>query len=307
MQEIDHEGRPHHWGFQTHGALLAAALLSSMAIGCGDDEGGGGDGNLSVVLEAEETIPEGLQNGTGEENIMDGFDVSYSRYIIVVGLVEMSQLDGENRQASDAVAVADFTRLPTTLPELTRFDGIPIGQYTSFGFATPSPDDGVINVNEVDEDDVAAMIENGWSYIIEGQLRQVSDGATRDFLIEADVPSVYSDCAVEDLEPGVNVGMSSSASITMHGDHLFFNGFPADESSVVRLAQWMWDVPDDGDGVLTREDFEAATDVGTLFPSPTYSLDGGPLPITNAWDFVRAELGTQGHIFGEGECEWDAL
>jgi hypothetical protein len=224
----------------------------------------------------------------------------------------MSQLDGADFQSSAVVVVADLTSLPSTLPELTSFDGIPTGQYTSFGFETPPADADVVNLNAVAEADVEAMIANGWSYIIEGTITQVSDGASKDFLIEADVPSVYSDCAVEGLEPGVNVSSNSSVDITLHGDHMFFNGFPEEEGNVVRLAQWLWDIPDvDSDEVLTQVDFEAATDIATLYPPPptgVYELTGGPIaPITNAWDFIRAQLGTQGHIFGEGECEWSPL
>ncbi|MGB5532361.1 MAG: hypothetical protein WBN71_04590, partial [Acidimicrobiia bacterium] len=160
--------------------------------------------------------------------------------------------------------------------------------------------------------EVDAMVANGWSFVIEGTITKVSDGATKSFLIEADVPTVYSACAVEGLEPGVNVSANSSVDLTLHGDHIFFNGFPEEEGNVQRLAQWLWDVEDtDGNGVLTRVDFEAATDVGSLFPSPpqgVYELTGGPItPINDAWDFIRAQLGTQGHIFGEGECEWSPL
>jgi hypothetical protein len=97
----------------------------------------------------------------------------------------------------------------------------------------------------------------------------------------------------------------------MHGDHMFFNGFPEEEGNVMRQAEWLWEVEDiDDDGLLTKTDFEAATDIGALFPSPpqgNYELTGGPLPISNAWDFIRAQLGTQGHIFGEGECQWSSL
>lgn len=289
-------------------AFVAAATM----VACGSDGGtNGGDGNLSVLLEAEETISEGLQAGTEPESILDGFDIDYSRYIIVVGLTAMSQNDGANAQTSDVVAVADFASLPTSPPELTAFNGIPTGQYTEFGFQTPAPNSSVVNINAVAEEDVDAMIVNGWSYLIEGTITRISDGETKEFFIAADVPTVYTSCAVEDLEPGVNVSSNSSVDITMHGDHLFFNGFPEEEGNVMRLAQWLWDIEDtDGDEVLSQPDFEAATDVGSLFPSPPqgdYELTGGPLPITNAWDFVRAQLGTQGHIFGEGECEWSAL
>jgi hypothetical protein len=287
---------------------IFTALVAGLFAGCGSDTG-----DLSVRVAAEESIPDGLQAGDGEEDIRDGFDISYSRYIVTLGNVAMSQLDGADFQSSAVVVVADLTSLPSTLPELTSFDGIPTGQYTSFGFETPPADTNVVNLNAVEQADIDAMIANGWSYIIEGTITQVSDGASKNFLIEADVPSVYSDCAVEDLEPGVNVSSNSSVDITLHGDHIFFNGFPEEEGNVVRLAQWLWDIQDvDSDEVLTQVDFEAATDTGRLFPSPTgggvYELTGGPIvPITNAWDFIRAQLGTQGHIFGEGECEWSPL
>lgn len=292
--------------------IVGALSLILPIAGCGDDQGSGADGNLSVLLQAEETIVNGIQAGTGEENILDGFDVDFSRYVVSVGLVQMNQVDGGNPQASGVIAVADFTSLPTTLPELTAFDGIPTGQYTDFGFATPIATASAVNVNQVPADDVDAMVANGWSYLIEGTITRVSDGATKEFLIQADVTSIYRACAVEGLEPGVNVSRNSSVDITLHGDHIFFNGFPEEEGNVLRLAQWMWDIEDtDGDDVLTQTDFEAATDVGTLFPSPpqgVYELTGGPIsPIDSAWDFIRAQLATQGHILGEGECEWSPL
>lgn len=286
---------------------LAAAL--SIA-GCDSSStGGSGNGNLSVLLEAEETIVDGLQNGDEEENIRDGFNVSFSRYVVAIGMVAMSQLDEANPQSDPFVFVADFKSLPTTASELTMFEGIPTGQYTSFGFETPAPDQSASNFNDVPEAEYNAMIGNDWSYIIEGTITRVSDEATKDFLIQADVPTVYSDCAVDGMEPGVSVSSNSSVDITLHGDHLFFNGFPDEEASVQRLAQWLWDIEDsNGNDVLDKPDFQAATNVETLFPQPTYTLTGGPIsPIDNAWDFVRAQLGTQGHIFGEGECLWSPL
>lgn len=287
-----------------------AAWLAAFSLGCGSSSTGGSDsGNLSVVLAAEETISDGLEAGSGDENILDGFDVRFDRYIVAIGNVAMSQVGGANPQSSSVLAVADFTSLPSTQPELTAFNGIPTGQYTSFGFETPPPSDGVLNVNDVASEDIDAMVANGWSYIIEGTITQVSDGSTKSFLIEADVPTVYTDCALDGMEPGVNVAGNSSVDITLHGDHIFFNGFPGEEGNVMRLAQWLWDIEDrDSNELLTRTDFEAATDVGSLFPSPAYELTGGPVtPISSAWDFIRAQLGTQGHIFGEGECEWSPL
>jgi hypothetical protein len=63
----------------------------------------------------------------------------------------------------------------------------------------------------------------------------------------------------------------------------------------------------DGDGRVSTEDL-AALDTTTLFPSGEYDLGGNPLgdehPIETALDFVRAQLATQGHFRGEGECVW---
>ncbi|MEM9727107.1 MAG: hypothetical protein AAF997_00880 [Myxococcota bacterium] len=289
---------------------MCAGLLVA-AAGCGDDSSGG-DGNVTININPEDTITNGIDSCADtdepDECIADGFSVSFSKYIISVGFVDMAQVDGANPQSSDAVAVAEFTNLSEAGSELTSFSGIPIGQYTEFAYQTPLITEETININQVSQDDIDNMIENNLTYIIEGQLTADEDGSTIDFLIEADVQSFYDNCGEEGGEAGINVSTSGTDAITMHGDHIFFNGFPADESGVTRLAFWMSLVEDiDEDGVLTQVDFEAATDIGTLYPSPPYSdLNGGPLedPVTNAWDFVISQLGTQGHLNGEGECEW---
>ena len=40
--------------------MTILALIAVTAVGCGDDGGSGGGGNLTVVLEAEDTIPEAV-------------------------------------------------------------------------------------------------------------------------------------------------------------------------------------------------------------------------------------------------------
>lgn len=290
--------------------ITVLALIAVTAVGCSDDGGSGDGGNLTVVLDAEDTIPEGLASdpsGVEQEAITDGYSVQFSRYIVSVGLVDMAQANGANRQQSSVVTIADYVNLPTTLPTLDTFNGIPTGQYSEFGYDTPVIDESVVNVNGVSEDDRQKMIDNDLTYIIAGTL-SADGGGSKEFLIEADVPSTYTLCG-GDPELGVNVGSSTTARLTIHGDHIFFNGFPADETAVTRLAQWMWDVEDPGGDGLTKEDFIAAEDVGSLFPASDYfDINGGPAgTITNAWDFIRSQLGTQGHLDGEGECEWGPI
>ncbi len=56
---------------------------------------------------AEETIPEGLESGDCDECILDGYSVTFSRYIVTTGFVAMSQVNMDNPQESSVVGVAD--------------------------------------------------------------------------------------------------------------------------------------------------------------------------------------------------------
>jgi hypothetical protein len=89
---------------------------------------------------------------------------------------------------------------------------------------------------------------------------------------------------------------------------LFFNGFPeAEESSVLRLAQWLADCDLDLDGRVTVDE------LGRIHPDELWELDperyqlgGSPLtPLDTMLDYVTAQLKTQGHFQGEGECGID--
>ncbi len=52
-------------------SLLSAFGLGLFAVGCGDDASGMGSGSLSVLLEAEDVIVEGLEPGTSGESIQE--------------------------------------------------------------------------------------------------------------------------------------------------------------------------------------------------------------------------------------------
>lgn len=293
-------------GVTMHWVALSAYALLSLTTACGEGPGRGKNpGRLTVLLNAGPTFA--LEAGGGGLDTDDGYRVSYSRYIVSVGLVSMSKSEGRDHQDSDAIAIADLTRIGSTPPVVTVFDRIPVGPYPSFAFATPAPDANASNINAVPQLDVESMIANGWTFIVEGQVARAADDVVREFVIQADVPADYSDCADAEKQ-GVGVGSKAKTVITIHGDHLFFTGFPRDEAQAKRLAQWVWEVEDvDGDGVLTRSDFQAAEDIDRMFPPSRYSLQGGPLLIENAWDFVRAQLATAGHLRENGDCNWGEL
>src|SRR5690606_3692612 len=105
-----------------------------------------------------------------------------------------------------------------------------------------------------------------------------------------------------------SAGGTSTATVTLHGDHLWFDSLPsATEGTVNRRAAWILHADPDGDGMVDTADL-AAVPAEVAFPSSLgYSLTGAKdIIITNALDFVRAQLSTQGHLNGEGECLWRA-
>jgi hypothetical protein len=121
----------------------------------------------------------------------------------------------------------------------------------------------------------------------------------------------FGPCEIDGV-PGVSIAAGSTQTVaaTIHGDHLFFNGFPeGDEGGIVRLAQWLADSDLDLDGSVTREELESISpaELAELDPA-LYDLGGSPIsPVEDMWTYVRAQLKTQGHMDGEGECPVDGI
>jgi len=96
---------------------------------------------------------------------------------------------------------------------------------------------------------------------------------------------------------------------TIHGDHIFFNGFPeSGEGGVMRLAQWLADCDLNLDGEVTREELEMIAPADLPEIDTRFQLGGSPItPLLEMWDYVTAQLKTQGHFQGEGECAFDGM
>jgi hypothetical protein len=284
----------------THVGALSALTL--MLAACDD----AGEGTIRVNLKAEETITEGLSTGAEEENTKD-YDVSYSKFIVTIGRVELGQASSGRQRKDETLYVVDLTQIGEEGVEIARFENVPPGQWDEFGFETAAATPGTKAI-EVSSADAQEMVEHGWTYWIEGTVaRPLAQGGPVDFVIQTDVPTSFYNCR-HDGEPGLSAveNRTTSGDVTIHGDHLWFNSFPTgSEGSVERRAAWIVQADTDGDGKVSTEDL-AALDATEVFTTQLgYSLDGpDEIVIDNALDFVRAQLATQGHFMGEGECIW---
>jgi hypothetical protein len=288
--------------------LLFVRLLvlgAGLCAACGED--GGGEGSVRISLRAEQTITSGLSTGGDVDNSKD-YAVSYSKYIVAVGHVQLGRSRGGAVESED-VHVVDLTRVGEQGVEIARFDSLRAGEWDEFAFETPAADRDAVAL-EVDAQDAELMREQGWTYWIEGTVeRPAASGGPVDFVIQTTVPTLFHGCE-RDGERGLTVvaDQTGTGDITIHGDHIWFNSFPTGtEGSVERRAAWLPQADLDQDGKVSTEDL-AALDATEVFTTELgYSLDGASeeLPIDTALDFVRAQLATQGHFRGEGECIWN--
>lgn len=277
---------------------VAAALLSC------DDGGPGGHGRVRILLSAEDSITEGLRQGPAVEDTRD-FAVRFSKYLVTVGRVTLGRSRDKRSADLDQVFVVDATQVGDDGVELGVVDDLRAGEWDKFGFETPRADQDAQRFAGVSEQDFAEMVREGYTYWIEGEVeRPMAQGGPVSFAIKTAVPTRYSDCE-HDGEPGVSVVAdgTESATLTLHGDHMFFNAFlTGSEANIERLAGYLVEADADGDGQVDERELMALDATRAFTRARGYSLDGAPILVDNAFDFVRAQLATQGHYQGEGEC-----
>lgn len=282
--------------------LLATAALSVSLAGCEGSSTPTGD--LTVAIQAEDTISGGLAAGMGDEDIVDGWSVTFDKYIAAFGSVHIHAMArGGTDIHSTANLVIDLRTIPET-GRVVRTGSAPEGRY-SFEYDMPVATAALERDSSVSQADFDRMVAQGCSYLIAGTATNGARSIDFDFCLDAE--AVY-ECSSTDGMEGILVSAgSSTAFITVHGDHLFFNGFPAgDEGVVMRRAGWLALVDDatGADGTVDDDDLE--TTPISILPASEYALTGAPtvegMAITNMSLYARAQLSTQGHLNGEGEC-----
>lgn len=317
--------------------LLSPFLL--LLIACGDDGPvDPGVGGLTVLLEPEDALIDGLEAGDGVDAIHDGWSVTFDRYLIAIGGVDVHLSTDEAVEASgEDVFVADLSRLPATGIPLWSVDGLVAGRW-EFHYEIPGAADGSVPHDSVELTDHDAMIAEDWTYLIEATMTHPSgqscppaslaipdervpngntnargeacyDNPTIRFEWGANAETRFGPCEVDEI-PGFAMpeGGSQTVAATIHGDHLFFNGFPeGEEGGARRYAQWIADSDLDLDGEITRAELEALLPSDLAEIDERYALGGAPLELTSMWAYVIGQLKTQGHFQGEGECPFDGV
>jgi hypothetical protein len=338
-----------------------ATFMGSIAcasVGCGDSstDADAAPGTLRVILEPEDTIIEGLSAGEGVANIRDGWTVTYDKYIVGVGHVALEYAtDGDLTAEDEGSFIVDLTQIPSNGERLWEIEGLRPGRW-NFGYELVGGGHGPKRHESVASADFERMQDEDLTYLITGTLTKEdgqscpptryagdieaesvgenSGGAACyanpviefEFAVRAE--TVFGKCEL-DGSSGVAItsGTTSTDAATLHGDHLFFNGFPTgDEGGVIRLAQLWADADLNADGKLDKSEYADILIADMSEWDDRYQLGGAPghddeeedhdedeadhddedeHGVETLGDVVVAQLKTQGHFNGEGECEVD--
>lgn len=297
-------------------SLLFACGAAALASACGSSAG---EGALSLYLEPEATITDGIPAGSSSDAISDGWDVSFTKYVVSVGGVRVARSSDGAEFRHDAVHLVDLRALSASGFVVFDEPSMPAGRWDLVGYSLVTPDASAVvdpNVSGADRD---AMVAGGCTYLIEGTLTKAGGQscapgqacrATNSVAFRLCEPAnaTFTDCAPSGGLPGVVVTAASSAvaALTLHGDHLFFSSFPAGAELVTRRAQWLADADVDGNDLVDDTDLlaiDTITELSQLLPSASYNVANAPGgAIVTARDYAIAHLRTQGHFQGEGEC-----
>jgi hypothetical protein len=296
-----------------HYGLFALSTLGLVAC---SSEDSGGTGTLQVFVQPEDSIPEGLAPGEGDEAIQDGWSVTYERFLVTLGNVRAGRSDTGDTLSDSTVRVLDLLNAPAGGYIVTELPDIAATRWDRFGFDLPNATPGLGTLPPTSTEDAAFMGENGYSVYFEGALEK-ADGqscAPSDPTDCVAAPKVtfrwglaagtaFDDCASEDGILGFAVPEGSAVQIkpTIHGDHWFFDNVTAGAEITRRYAQYIADCDLDRDGETTVAELQA-TPAAQVFPADTYDLGGAGVPIQTAYDFVLAQARTLGDYQGDGEC-----
>lgn len=325
-------------------ALVARTVLIAWAscslVACGDSLDEEEPGTLRVVLEPEDTILDGLEPGDGVESIRDGWKVTYDKYLIGIGHIALDYATDRSLTAEDSDAyIVDLTQIPPSGEALWKVGGLQPGRW-NFGYELVGAKHDVKRHESTDSEDFNRMVDEDLTYLVVGSLTKEDgqscppkDYATDitadavgendakdpcfenpkiDFELAVSAETFFGNCELDGVAGvAITSNTTSTDAVTIHGDHLFFNGFPSgSEGGVIRLAQIWANADLNVDGKIDMQEIQDILIADTSEWDDRYQLGGAPVvnqsgEIETLGDVVRGQLKTQGHLNGEGECEVD--
>lgn len=236
-------------------------LLLSTLLACGQ-------GTWTATTWGEDYIEVGIPAA----DFADGCEAVYDTF--TVQLSDVALLDGDGEVAGSVAGSVAGGAFEMTAPgpqDIGSVD-VPATHYDTARFRV-SPSDGP-SVHAI------------------GALTCGADTVTFDW--EFDTDTTYL-CEPADLT--IAAGGEGLTQLTVHGDHLFYDGLEAEDAQVRGRA--IVDADADADGVVTQAELAAVAVAPLGYTVGQYS------EVTDLGAFVAHLTRTLGHVDGEGHCQVD--
>jgi hypothetical protein len=285
-------------------ALWAASSL----LACTSDAGA--PGSLTVHASGEEAALSGYPVGEGDDEIAfaDGWTLRFTHVIVSLSDFSLRTADGDDAELEAGPVVAD---LHLGEPDLWDFEDVPAQRWDRVGFLYAPPTDDARKANDVDEDALALMIEEGYSLLVRAVAEKDGDEVELEYGFPFEVEHTGCVSGLDETD-GLVVpdGAAGEAQITVHLDHLFFDSYARDDAALRFEA--MAAVAPEG-APLTLDDLAAQDNLSDMIDTAGETLDPydpgsafQPVP-QDLRDYVIAAATTTGHFNGEGHCDYERV
>jgi len=298
-----------------HLTLLTMGLCLA---GCSSESiGSTAKGNAQVFVVAEESITGGLEPGTGDENIQDGWKVDYTKFLVSVGNFRAKSTQTGKSISDPTVWILDLKNAPAQGYVTASFNDLDAARFDKVGEDMPVPTASAKAAAPTTEADRKLMIDGGYSVYVEGTMTKADGQSCTPGKPSECVPAkeikfkwgfamgtAFDDCASAQGDTGFAVPSGGVVQIkpTVHGDHWFFSDLTEGAEVTKRYAQFVADADQNHDGETTIDELKAVK-AADAFPADKYKLSGGVEgSIATAWDFVRSQARTIHDFQGDGEC-----
>lgn len=239
-----------------------------------------GQGTWDVETWGEEYIEEEIP----AEIFEDGCAVSYDTFLVNFQSIALHDGDGNAVAGPDGALVYDMVQPGPTA--IGNYD-VPATHYDTV-YVKVAP--GSASAGNATEDQTSAM--SSASVFVTGTLTCPS--GTISFEWTFDTATDYY-CEPDDLT--IAAKGAGASQITIHGDHLFYDGL--DNADAVVRGEAVVAADADGDGIVTQAELSAVSIASLGYNVGPYS------DVTDLGAFIRFLTKTLGHIDGEGHCQVD--
>lgn len=296
--------------------LTGLALGAMLLAGCVSEDLAG-QGSLTLEVAGGAAVRDGFPYTEGDVlyAFVDGWELSFTKYVITVGNVVLSDPDDGTIEGEWVGPKAlDLAASATAAEDLVTLTDLPARRLDlAFDFVVPT---AASASDSADPDDIAEMSENGWAFLIAGEARRDGEVVAFRYGLAAGMHN-YECINGKDKTRGIAIEANKTigAYLYAHAIHIFWDtlGTGNEDLRFDAMAAVAGD-----DGLVTEEELalQDLTDLQDADGEPMldengYALydDAGLLPYNqhSLLDFVVYAARSSAHFNGVGLCRASAL